>query len=185
MSTDDVAPSRRMIANDHRAVPVFEKDVLDTYAHLVERVRISKAEEAAAGSGEQIQLVPESPGHTISFNVPDGPPPENLVLEGPGMEDYDVEEVRRALQMRWDVFQAFKPEMQEALKSQKLDEVNKVLGDMKVEDAEELVRMLDMAGILNFGEHGVRDGTGDEDDDEDNDGEDADEEDEGGDDEVD
>jgi cell division cycle protein 37 len=171
-----------MIAGDPRAVPVFEKDVLDTYAHLVERVRISKAEEAAAGQAEQIQLVPETPGQTIGFNVPDGPPPENLVLEGPGMEDYDVEEVRKALQMRWDVFQSFTPEMQEALKTQKLDEVNKVLGGMKVEDAEELVRLLDMGGILSFGEHGVRDetGKGKGKDVEEEDGAEADEEDEDG-----
>ncbi|KAI0338923.1 hypothetical protein BDW22DRAFT_1381472 [Trametopsis cervina] len=169
---------RKMISGDMRAVSVFEKDVLDTYAHLVERVRVAKAEEEASAGAEQIQLVPESPGHTIGFNVPDGPPPEHLVLEGPGMENYDVEEVRKALQMRWDVFQGFKPEMQKALKSQSLDEVNKVLGRMRVQDAEEVVRLLDMAGILNFGEQGIRDETGRA---EEDDGEDADEEDEDGD----
>lgn len=157
---------RKMISGDTRATAVFEKDVADTYAHLVERVRVTNAE-AAAAPQEQIQLVPENPNHTISFNVPDGPPPEKLVLEGPELADVDVEEVRKALQMRWDVFQAFKPEMQEALKSQSLDKVNKVLGAMKVEDAEELVRLLDVAGILNFSEHGVKDQTGQEEGDED------------------
>ena len=73
-----------MIAGDPRATAVFEKDVQDTYAHLVERVRISKAEEASAG--EQIQLVPENPNVAIAFNVPDGPPPEHLELEGPGLD---------------------------------------------------------------------------------------------------
>lgn len=160
-----------MISGDPRAIAVFEKDVLDTYAHLVERVRISKAEAAAAGPGaEQIQLVPENPSVTISFNVPDGPPPENLTLEGPGTEDLDVEEVRKMLQMQWDIFSSFKPEMQDALKSGSLDEVNKILGTMKVDDAEELVKMLDMAGILNFGGGGVRDESdGNQEDDEDED----------------
>lgn len=154
---------RKMIANDQRAIAVFENDVANTYAHLVERVRVVKAEEAAAASGEgeeQIQLVPENPGQTISFDIPDGPPPEKLVLEGPGTENLDIEEVRKVLQMRWDVYDAFSGELKDALKSQKLEEVNKVLGRMKVVDAEEVVRLLDLARILNFGEHGVRDETG-------------------------
>ena len=91
-----------MITGDPRATGIFEKDVQDTYAHLVERVRISKAEESAAG-GEQIQLVPENPETSITFNVPDGPPPENLELEGPGFENVSIEDVRKALQMRWDM----------------------------------------------------------------------------------
>lgn len=166
-----------MTSGDPRACSVFEKDVEDTYKHLVERVRASKAAESQQ---EQIQLVPENPDSTIGFNVPDGPPPENLLLEGPGFEGVDVEDVRRALQMRWDVFQSFKPEMREALKSGSLDEVNKVLGAMKVEDAEEVVRLLDTAGILSFSEHGVKDQTGRdvEDDGEEADDEDADEGDE-------
>ena len=148
-----------MIAGDQRATGIFEKDVIDTYKHLVERVRISKAE-AAARPGEQIQLVPENPSTQISFNVPDGPPPEQIELEGPGFEDVNIEDVRKALQMRWDIFSAFSPEMQTALKSQSLEEVNKVLGAMRVEDAEPLVRLLDMGGILNFSEGGIRDATG-------------------------
>ena len=162
-----------MVAGDPRATVIFEKDVEDTYKHLVERVRISKTEEAAQPA-EQIQLVPENPATQITFNVPDGPPPERIELEGPGFENVDIEDVRKALQMRWDVFSAFEPQMQEALKSQSLDKVNKVLGAMKVEDAEELVKMLDMAGILNFSEGGIRDETGQTADDE---GEEGDEED--------
>ena len=149
------------MSGDPRASMVFEKDVEDTYAHLCERVRISKAEEAAAAAGqEQIQLVPENPSQTITFNVPDGPPPERIELQGEGLEGVDPEDVKKALQMRWDVFQGFPPAFQEALRSQSLDQVNKVLGAMKVDEAEQIVQMLDMAGILNFSEHGVRDETG-------------------------
>ncbi|KAH9939808.1 Cdc37 N terminal kinase binding-domain-containing protein [Amylocystis lapponica] len=153
---------RKMVSADPRASAVFEKDVAETYAHLVERVRISAAEEAAAEGAEQIQLVPENPQQTISFNVPDGPPPEHLQLEGPELQDVDVEEVRSALQMRWDVFNSFPGPMQAALKSQSLDAVNKVLGGMRVEEAEQLVGMLDAAGILSFSEGGIRDETGKE-----------------------
>ena len=149
-----------MMSGDPRASMVFEQDVENTYAHLCERVRISKAEEEALAGQEQIQLVPENPSQTISFNVPDGPPPEKIELQGDGLEGVDPEDVKQALQMRWDVFQGFSTDMREALASQSLDSVNKVLGKMKVGDAEEIVKMLDLTGILNFAEHGVRDDTG-------------------------
>lgn len=149
-----------MLNGDARAEKVFADDVESTYKHLVERVRINKekAVEEAAGK-EQIQLVPENPETTIGFNVPDGPPPEDLRLEGPGTEDLDIEQVRQALQYRWETFQSFSEEMQEALKTNSLKEVNRVLGEMDVEEAEALVGDLDSAGILNFAEGGIRDET--------------------------
>jgi cell division cycle protein 37 len=104
--------------------------------------------------------VPENPSQKISFNVPDGPPPENLVLEGPETEKLDVEEVRKALQMRWDVFQGLPEPLQDALRTGTLESVNKVLGEMKVEEAEEVVRLLDVGGIMSFAEGGIRDETG-------------------------
>ena len=151
----------RMITGDKRASSVFVDDVEKTYAHLVSRVAASQAESAAEGGGtEQIQLVPENPEQTISFNVPEGPPPENLVLEGPGTEDLDIEEVRRVLQLRWDVFQGFSEQLRNALREGSLESVNKALGAMPVDEAESIVSRLDMAGILNFAEGGVRDETG-------------------------
>jgi cell division cycle protein 37 len=147
-----------MITGDKRAVTIFVDDVEKTYAHLVTRVAASQAESLA--QSEQIQLVPENPDQTISFNVPDGPPPENLVLEGPGTEDLEIEQVRRVLQLRWDVFQAFSEELQNALREGSLESVNKVLGAMPVAEAESVVSRLDMGGILNFAEGGVRDETG-------------------------
>lgn len=147
-----------MIQEDKRAQSVFVKDVEDTYAHLITRVKASQ-EEAKEGT-EQIQLVPENPDQTISFNVPEGPPPEDLRLEGPGTEDMDIEEVRKALQMRWEVFNNFDPKFQEAIKKGELAGVNKILGAMDVDTAEEMVQLLDMAGILSFAEGGVRDETG-------------------------
>ncbi|PPQ78740.1 hypothetical protein CVT25_010743 [Psilocybe cyanescens] len=149
---------KKMVGGDKRALKVFVDDFENTYQHIANRVKISKEEQNQAR--EQIQLVPENPSQTISFNVPDGPPPENLVLEGPGTEGMDIEEVRRALQFRWDVFESFSPEMKEALKSGGLEGVNKVLGEMEVPEAEALVNSLDLAGILNFAEGGIRDETG-------------------------
>lgn len=147
-----------MISGDKRAEKVFVDDMEGTYKHLVERVKISQEESEEAR--EQIQLVPENPEQRISFNVPDGPPPEEITLEGPGTEGMDIEEVRKALQFRWDVFGAFPENLQEALKGGSLEEVNKVLGELEVPVAENIVQNLDMAGILSFAEGGIRDTTG-------------------------
>ena len=150
-----------MINADPRAVMVFMKDVDDTYNHIAARVKVNKAEEEALGRGaEQIQLVPENPDAEISFVVPDGPPPENIKLEGTGTEGMDVEEVRKALQMQWEVFDGFEEDMKAALRSQKLEAVNKVLGFMTIEAAEGVVQLLQMSGILSFSENGIRDQTG-------------------------
>ncbi|TFY59211.1 hypothetical protein EVG20_g7877 [Dentipellis fragilis] len=142
--TSTSAPNR-MIQGGQAAHAIFRKDVEDTYAHVCRRVEITKQEEAAGQ--EQIQLVAENPETTISFNVPDGPPPENLVLEGPGTEDMDIDEVRKALQMRWDLFNTLSPALQDALKTGELVKVNKVLGSMSIPEAENAVRVLDMGGI--------------------------------------
>ncbi len=150
-----------MVAGGQSAQAIFRKDVEDTYQHIVTRVEIAKKEEAeAASAGEQIQLVAENPDTVISFNVPDGPPPENLVLEGPGTEGMDVEEARKALQLRWDLFCGLPENLQNALKTDELAAVNKVLGNMPVSEAENAVKALDMGGILNFAEGGIRDETG-------------------------
>lgn len=155
------------MSGDPRAEQVFIKDVEDTYNHLKSRVKAAKEEEIASGA-EQIQLVAENPNQQITFNVPDGPPPEKLQLEGPGTESLSIEEVRKALQMRWDVFNSFPEALREALNAQSLEQVNKVLGRMKVEEAENVVTLLDNAGILSFAEGGIRDETGLHNDDEEN-----------------
>jgi len=155
-----------MISGDQRAVPVFVKDVEGTYSHLKTRAKAAAADSSEVQK-EQIQLVPENPSASITFNVPDGPPPEDLRLEGPGTEDLEVEQVRTALQMRWNVFESFPEDLKAALKVGTLEEVNKVLGSMDVSVAEDVVEKLDVAGIMSFVSGGIRDETGNEDDEED------------------
>lgn len=153
-----------MIAGNRQAVDVFEKDVDQTYTMVKNRAAANKAEHdkiVAQGGVEQIQLVPENPDTVISFDVPDGPPPADLRLEeSPETEGLDIEEVRKALQSRWDIFEGFDPKFQKALKSNSLDAVNKVLGKMPVEEGEHVVELLQLAGILQFAEGGIRDETG-------------------------
>ncbi|KAJ7505228.1 Cdc37 N terminal kinase binding-domain-containing protein [Mycena galericulata] len=147
---------KKMIAGDKRAELVFMDDVEKTYAHLAERVRRSQ-EESKQGGRETIMLASENEGD-ITFNVPSGPPPAELIL-GEGMEDMDIEEVRKALQLRWDIFEGLPENLQKALQTEELAQVNKVLGDMDVAEAEEILQRLDMAGIIPFSDSGIRDET--------------------------
>jgi cell division cycle protein 37 len=153
-----------MIAGNQQALKVFEDDVNSTYAMIRKRAAANKEEQEkmkAQGGVEQIQLVAEDPSTVITFDVPDGPPPADLRLApGPETEGLDVEEVRKALQARWDIFEGFDPKLKKALESNKLDNVNKVLGKMTVEEAERVVELLQIAGILQFAEGGIRDETG-------------------------
>ncbi|KAH7107929.1 hsp90-like protein [Auriculariales sp. MPI-PUGE-AT-0066] len=148
---------RMMNSADPRAFQLFKQDFENTYEHVKKRAAIVRAEEEQIrekGGKETIQLVASDENSTITFSVPDGPPPANLQLEGEGMEDLDIEEVRKALQMRWDIFCTFSDKLQKALKSGNLEKVNKVLGDMSVEEAEGVVESLQMGGILSFADEG-------------------------------
>ena len=150
----------RMIQGDKRAITVFINDVEETYRMMHSRAS-KAAKDTAQGGKETIQLVAEDPSHTISFNVPDGPPPplESLQLSGPGTESLDKEEVHKMLNLRWEIYQGFDKGFQEALKKGSLDDVNELLGEMEVEMAEAIVQQLDMAGILSFSKSGIVDET--------------------------
>lgn len=146
------------------ALRVFEDDVKQTWDRIDSRSKELAAERAAAGvneSGEreQIQLVAQDPSTTITFEIPDGPPPEDLKLEGEGSESMDVEKVREFLQTRWDIFQSFPKNLKKALEKKDLEEVNRVLGRMSVDEGEETVRLLDEAGILSFSSTDIVDKT--------------------------
>ncbi|KAG8829003.1 hsp90 co-chaperone Cdc37 [Serendipita sp. 399] len=152
---------KRAMQGHAAALNVFFKDVEDTYNHLKRRVEATRDEMASAGK-EQVQLVASDSSMSISFSVPDGPPPPNLTLDEE-LKDLDIEQVRQALQTRWDVFQSFPKNLQDALKANSLDKVNKVLAKMEVPDAEEVVRLLSHTGIMDVADGGeVRDMTGKE-----------------------
>lgn len=125
-----------------KALGLFTSDVDATYQRMESRVEQMSTRESDGGEGtEQIQLVAEGDAQ-ITFNVPDGPPPDEIRLEGEGTEGMDVEEVRKFLIQQWEIYESFKPEVKAALKEESLDAVNKVLSGMSVEEAEQLVRLL-------------------------------------------
>lgn len=115
---------KRITTKDHKAQEVFYNDVKDTYLRIRNRSReiiAERAKEEEQGGVEQIQLHAMEPGTVINIQIP---PADS--------DDADVKKAR-------EIFEGFAPEMRKALESANLDEVNKVLGDMKVPDAEELV----------------------------------------------
>lgn len=136
---------KRITTPEHQARKMFYDDVNSTYARLRDRAKVMAKEEAEADANgeerEQIQLHAVNPGQQIAINIPDPANPEHA-------------EARKA-------FESFAPEMQKALESGELDEVNVVLGKMRVADAEELVGILSESGMLSM-EEGVIDATTEE-----------------------
>lgn len=111
---------KRITTPGHQARDIFYKDVQDTYGKIRTRAAEIRAQRAAEGEEggegvEQIQLHAVEPGTVINIRIPE-----------PGTEERKI-------------YEGFKPEMRAALETGSLDEVNKVLGRMKVEEAEELV----------------------------------------------
>lgn len=128
---------KRITTKGHQAQDVFYKDVQDTYHRIKSRaaeINKQRAAEAEGGAGgvEQIQLHAVEPGTVINIRVPpaDSAEPEE-------------QEARR-------IYEGFQPEMKAALETGSLDEVNKVLGAMRVDEAEELVGKFGEAGVLSL-----------------------------------
>ena len=70
-----------------------------------------------------------------------------------------MEEVKAFLQQRWDIFDSFPKNLKTSLQANDLEQVNRVLGRMSVEQAEEIVGQLDQARILQFSQSGIVDTT--------------------------
>ncbi|KAG0150729.1 hypothetical protein CROQUDRAFT_651979 [Cronartium quercuum f. sp. fusiforme G11] len=157
---------RKVGSGEPKAMEVFITDVQTTYERIAGRCKTIKEErqkEPAEGK-EQIQLVATNPTTSITFEIPEGPPPEDLQIQtDDGSEaDVDIEAVRKFLNERWETFCRFPKKLQKALKTHELEKVNKVLGEMSVPEAEKVVQDLDRVGILSFTEGGIRDETGKE-----------------------
>ncbi|RPA83578.1 Hsp90 co-chaperone Cdc37 [Ascobolus immersus RN42] len=132
---------KRITTQGHQAQKVFLDDVSQTYnrIHLRGRELAKQKNEDV----EQIQLHAVDPGTAIAISVP----PKNP----------QTDEERQAR----EIFESFPLDMQQALETRELDEVNKVLGKMKVVDAEKMVEMLSAGGMLAL-ESEIIDATTDE-----------------------
>lgn len=92
---------------------------------------------------EQIQLHAVDPSTKINITIPPA-----------GSSDPEESAAR-------EIFDSFPPGLRRALESENLDEVNKVLGKMSVEEAEEVVEKLGQGGMLSL-EEGIVDTTTEE-----------------------
>jgi len=144
---------KRMQTKDHQASKLFNDDVDSTYGRIRDRaaeIKKEREENAESGGGvEQIQLHAVDPNTTINVQVP----PKESTSDDPAVRK--VEEASR------QIFESFPPGLQRALESGSLDEVNKVLAKMSVDEAEEVVGKLGTGGMLSL-EEGVVDATTDE-----------------------
>ncbi|KAI9903343.1 hypothetical protein N3K66_002695 [Trichothecium roseum] len=119
----------------HKAQEMFFKDVQDTYSRIRNRTReILKEREEQPEGVEQIQLHPMDENTIITISIP----PANS-------QDPEEQKAR-------EIYDGFPAIMRKALETESLDEVNKVLGDMKVAEAEEMVNLFGEAGILSLEE---------------------------------
>ena len=135
---------KRITTKGHQAQQVFNKDLNETYGRIKTRAAELQKEEGSDPAGvEQIQLHAVEPGTEIHINVP-----------LPGSDDPVEQEARK-------IFERFPPGLQRALTGGSLDEVNKVLGKMSVDEAEEIVELLGQGGMLSLQE-GVIDATNEE-----------------------
>lgn len=117
----------------HPAVDALQKDVEFTTNHIRQRCAVISAENAGAGTEEtegveQIQLHAVDPNTEIIVNVPE-----------PGTD------------MR-KIYDEFSQELRQAIETRKLDEINKVLANMEIEEAEDTVKKLGDSGVLSVEE---------------------------------
>lgn len=111
----------------HPASQAFLKDVQQTVEHIKKRCKIIEEERSDTleqGGAEQIQLHAVDPDTEISIRVPEK-----------GDEGYEI-------------YEQFSPELKKAIDSKSLDEINKYLGDLSIEDAENLIGQFDQCGVL-------------------------------------
>ena len=122
---------------DHRASTLFNNDVNDTYNRIRTRAAELSKENSASNDPagvEQIQLHAVDPNTKITINIPSA-------------DSQDPAEIEAR-----KIFEAFPADLQKALTSESLDEVNK---------AEVVVEQLGNGGMLSL-EEGIIDGTTDE-----------------------
>lgn len=136
----------RITTKDHQAATLFRNDVNETYNKIKTRaaeLAKNRSPENDPAGVEQIQLHAVDPNTQINISIPpaDSTIPEEI-------------EARK-------IFESFPPGLQRALQSASLDEVNKVLGKMSVEEAEEIVEKLGEGGMLSL-EEGIVDATTEE-----------------------
>jgi cell division cycle protein 37 len=118
----------RIMEKGHPALEALKKDVDFTVSHIKQRCEVISQDQNDQEGVEQIQLHAVDPSTEIVVDVP---------AEGSeGRVIYDT----------------FSKQLRDSIETRKLDEINKVLAEMSVEDAEEVVKKLSDSGVLSVEE---------------------------------
>lgn len=115
---------------NQQARKMFFDDVEKTYGHIQRRCKEIMQERQSEGV-ETIQLQTASEGGQITIRIPD-----------PNKEEE---------QEAYKVFDQLPSAFKDALKTGKLEELNKVLEKMNVNDAETLIQVCSQYGFLDVG----------------------------------
>ncbi|ODQ65109.1 hypothetical protein NADFUDRAFT_83186 [Nadsonia fulvescens var. elongata DSM 6958] len=122
----------RIMAPNHPALQAFMKDVDFTVNHIENRCKILAQESNEDGEDvdgvEQIQLHAVDPNTEIVINVPAANSEEEAF------------------------FHTFSSDMQTAIMSKDLTQINKVLGELSVEEAEDYIAKFNEIGVLSVEE---------------------------------
>lgn len=110
----------------------FEQDVENTFNHIKGRCEVIKQEQATKNEGSeeeeaQIQLKELDENTELQVNIPEQ-----------GTAEYTIFSTKLS------------PEMQQAINSKSLDQINEVLGKMKVPEAEEVLAIFQECGIISI-----------------------------------
>jgi cell division cycle protein 37 len=113
---------KRMTTPGHQSQGMFAKQVAEMYTQIRNRTKAIK--DAKEGEVEQIQLHAVEPGTVINIKIPSADAEEESEKKGR------------------EIFESFGKDLRAALETGSLDEVNKVLGNMPVAEAEDVVAKL-------------------------------------------
>lgn len=117
----------RIVQEDHPARKAFDAEVEKTYEHIQNRCKVLQQEQEAESKAEgveQIQLHSVDPNTEIVVHVPEK-----------DSEGYTI-------------YEGFSQELKDAISSHSLDEINKVLAELPVDEAEIVVQQLGESGVL-------------------------------------
>ncbi|KAG4305565.1 hypothetical protein PORY_001121 [Pneumocystis oryctolagi] len=122
----------RVTSANHAAHKLFNDDVEQTYSRIKVRAAEIQEEREASSGVEQIQLHAVDPNTKITISIP----PSDA-------SDPETQEARR-------IFDSFSPELQAALQSGQLENINKVLASVPLQEAEKIVSDLKHGGLLSI-----------------------------------
>ncbi|CAK7902876.1 hsp90 co-chaperone Cdc37 [[Candida] anglica] len=108
----------------------FMQDVENTFNHIKTRCEIISAEHAKENEGEEealIQLKALDDDTELSVNIPE-----------PDTKEYEIFTTQIPV------------EMQKAVQTGSLDEVNKVFAELKIEEAENILQLFDECGVIGI-----------------------------------